>query len=147
LGEVDPLPTWQPAPRGARLLAHLVDLLVQSALLLRLAILLTLVVPQASDTLTHAAMLALGAAYYVLLWGLAGTSPGKRLFRLRVIGPNGREPGIQRALIRYTVMFFVGVPLGLTWWPVLVRPDRRALHDLAAGTRVVAPVQHRTKSS
>jgi uncharacterized RDD family membrane protein YckC len=123
------------------------DLLVQSALLLPLAVLLAVVVPQASDALTHGTMLVVGAVYYVLLWGLAGSSPGKRLFRLRVIGPDGREPGIHRALIRYTVMFFVGVPLGLTWWPVLVRRDRRALHDLAAGTRVVAPTEHRIKAT
>ena len=137
-GSVHEAPRLAPAPRWPRLAAHLVDLLAQTLMLVPIGVVLVLVLPRQGELLLHTATLVLGTLYYVLLWGLAGTSPGKRLFGLRVVGPDGREPGLRRALVRYVVMFLAGLPLGLTWWPILFRHDRRALHDLAAGTQVIA---------
>jgi uncharacterized RDD family membrane protein YckC len=65
-----------------------------------------------------------------LLTGLLGTTIGKRLFRLRVEGFNGRPIGVPRALIR-TVLLSLVLPA------VVMNDDRRGLHDLAVGSRVV----------
>lgn len=64
-------------------------------------------------------------------------TPGKRLAGLQVVASDGSRPGLARVALR----FFAGAPswlllhLGhaLAAWT----PDRRALHDYLAGTRVV----------
>lgn len=64
-------------------------------------------------------------------------SPGKRLLGLRVVAADGGAPGLARVMAR----FAAGLPswlllhLGhaMAAWP----PERRALHDRIAGTRVV----------
>lgn len=64
-------------------------------------------------------------------------TPGKRLAGLQVVATDGGRPGLARVVLR----FFAGAPswlvlhLGhaLAAWT----PERRALHDIIAGTRVV----------
>lgn len=73
--------------------------------------------------------------YLVLSWGLAGQSAGKWLMDLHIVGPRGGCPGLGRAFTRLLAMNVLSF-LGVTWWPVMWRDDRRALHDLVAGTRV-----------
>uniref|UniRef100_UPI0035687ED3 protein kinase domain-containing protein n=1 Tax=Stieleria sp. TaxID=2795976 RepID=UPI0035687ED3 len=51
--------------------------------------------------------------YFTVLEGLWGTSIGKQLFRLRVVGTNQDAPGIARAFVRsLTFFFFLSAP----WW-------------------------------
>jgi uncharacterized RDD family membrane protein YckC len=65
-----------------------------------------------------------------LLTGLLGYSIGKRLFGLRVENPAGKPIGLVRALVRTMLQFLI--------LPVLVmNEDRRGLHDLAVGSRVI----------
>ncbi len=85
-----------------------------------------------------------------------GWSPGKWVVRTRVVGPDGASPGWARAVIRFAVPFIptaagvlvgevsptAGVSIGelgtiAVYAGILVRRDRRGVHDLAAGTRVV----------
>ncbi|HLG69040.1 MAG TPA: RDD family protein, partial [Chloroflexota bacterium] len=82
-----------------------------------------------------------GGGYAVVCWGLLGTSFGKYLFGLKlVVADTGRRvtglSGMARALVRFVVMVVLA-PLWITWWSTLARQDRRALHDLAAGTQLV----------
>ncbi len=49
------------------------------------------------------------AAYFAVCEGFWGTTPGKRLCRLRVVGPNRNIPGLWRALCR--ALIFVGLPM------------------------------------
>jgi len=132
-----------PAPHGRRLLAHLLDLLVFAALIFPPVFVWTLAeVGFFSGMAVGVRALEITVAllyllYFVSLWRLTGTSPGKRLMGLRVVGPDGGHPSLIRAFVRWTTMAILGIPLGLTWWPVLLRQDRRAIHDRLAGTRVV----------
>ncbi len=65
-----------------------------------------------------------------LLVGLLGFSIGKRLAGLRVEGHDGGPIGVPRALLRTFLLSLV--------IPALVMTDeRRGLHDLAAGSRVI----------
>jgi uncharacterized RDD family membrane protein YckC len=78
--------------------------------------------------------------YTAGLWALRGRTPGKALFGLAIVRPGGRAGGgigWNAALLRFLVMAVGAVPLGFGWWMAVFRKDRRALHDLAAGTRVV----------
>ncbi len=65
-----------------------------------------------------------------LLDGLLGRSIGKRLLGLRLENPAGRPIGVPRALIRMLL-------LCLFLPAVVMTDDKRGLHDLAAGSRVV----------
>lgn len=65
-----------------------------------------------------------------LLTGLLGTTIGKRAFGLKVEGPDGRSIGMLRAIVR-TALLCVVIPA------LVMTEDRRGLHDLAAGSRVV----------
>jgi uncharacterized RDD family membrane protein YckC len=65
-----------------------------------------------------------------LLTGLLGTTIGKRILGLRVEGPDGRGIGMPRAIVRTALLCLVIPALVMT-------DDKRGLHDLAAGSRVV----------
>lgn len=65
-----------------------------------------------------------------LLTGLLGFTIGKRVVSLRVEGKDGRPIGVPRALLRTLLLSLV--------LPALVMTDeRRGLHDVAVGSRVV----------
>lgn len=78
--------------------------------------------------------------YTAGLWALRGRTPGKSILKL-VIVRGGRQPGDGigwgPALLRCLVMAAGAIPLFAGWWSAALRKDRRAWHDLAAGTRVV----------
>ncbi len=69
--------------------------------------------------------------------GLTGKTVGKWTTGLRIERPDGRLPGIGRALLRHFIGYPLSlIPLGLGFLIVTVS-GRRALHDLLAGTIVV----------
>ncbi|MFZ0428558.1 MAG: protein kinase [Acidobacteriota bacterium] len=51
----------------------------------------------------YLALFGLGFLYFALAEGVWGGGPGKRLKGLRVVRPNGRVPGVGRALVRILV--------------------------------------------
>lgn len=91
-----------------------------------------------SDPLCLAFLVAM-AAYYVLGEGLTGATVGKWALRLRVVGPDGRAPGLWRAALRNLLRLVDGLPalslLGIVL--VLRSPERARLGDRLAGTRVI----------
>lgn len=160
------LPLIEPEPPAApmaRLAAHLVDSVV--VLGPAEAIIWTLAADDPARALATrvAGELLLGGAYFGLLEGLRGATPGKWLLGLRVRGPaGGGPPGALRGLLRWLVFFGLvllpqDVASGLAdheaVWPVLAglaglaaacstlrrREGGRMLHDLLSGTRVVEP--------
>ncbi len=81
--------------------------------------------------------LVVPAAYVVLMHGTSGRTLGKMLVGARVVDVSGEPIGYPRALARYLAWFLSALPLLLGFVLAAARPDRRALHDLIAGTRVV----------
>lgn len=65
-----------------------------------------------------------------VLTGLLGRSIGKRALGMRVEDVNGQPIGVPRALLR-TLLLSIVLPA------VVMTDDKRGLHDLAAGSRVV----------
>lgn len=77
--------------------------------------------------------------WFLYLWislVVAGRTPGKALVGLRVAGADGLPLRAGRAALRVVVFPFSFV-LGLGFIPAVVRRDRRALHDLVAGSAEV----------
>lgn len=80
------------------------------------------------------------ATYFVYAWGYEGATLGQRMLRLRVVRAEpettNERLGVRRAFLR-----LAGLVLGVFVADLVVavlRPDRRALHDLLAGSIVVS---------
>jgi uncharacterized RDD family membrane protein YckC len=82
-------------------------------------------------------LLVAPAAYVTLSHGTGGQTLGKRLVGARVVSRAGEPIGYPRALARYLGWWLALLPLGMGLWMAAFRRDRRGLHDLLAGTRVV----------
>lgn len=79
----------------------------------------------------------LAGTYFVLFWSTAGQTPGMRLLRLRVRGPDGTNPSIGRSIVRLVGLVLAIVPLFAGFIPVLFSERRRGLPDFLAGTVVL----------
>jgi uncharacterized RDD family membrane protein YckC len=76
-------------------------------------------------------------AYFVLMHGAGGQTLGKMLVGARVVGTSGEPIGYLRALGREAAAVLSALLLFLGYAMAAVRRDKRALHDLLAGSRVV----------
>jgi uncharacterized RDD family membrane protein YckC len=65
-----------------------------------------------------------------VLTGLLGRSIGKRLLGISIENRDGRPIGVPRALLRTALLVLV-LPA------IVMTDDKRGMHDLAAGSRVV----------
>lgn len=83
------------------------------------------------------ALVAVTAIYFVLSWTRGGQTIGMRAWRTRVVTAAGMPPAWPRALLRFAVALVSlgAVGAGFLW--CLVDRDRRAWHDIAAGTWLV----------
>ena len=79
------------------------------------------------------------AWYYVVHgWARRGGTIGLRLMGLRLTDWKGRSPvGYSRAWLRLIALGVTVLTLGAGFLLIVLRRDRRALHDVLAGTRVV----------
>lgn len=75
-------------------------------------------------------------AYSVVLHAVAGQTIGKLLVGIRVLTVDGGRVPPSTALLRYLACYVSLAVVGLGFVMAGLRVDRRALHDLLAGTRV-----------
>ena len=76
------------------------------------------------------------ALYVIVLHSLEGQTIGKLLVRVRVVGLDGAPPPLGASVLRVFAYGASLVPFGMGFVMAGLRGDRRALHDLLAGTRV-----------
>lgn len=82
--------------------------------------------------------IALWWCYFVVGWGLLGATPGKWAMGIRITDYRQRCPiGPARGMLRLAAYCVSSVTFEWGHLLVLLRVDRRALHDILAGTRVV----------
>jgi uncharacterized RDD family membrane protein YckC len=77
------------------------------------------------------------ATYATLAHALGGATLGKRLVRIRVVGPDGGPPSPARSAIRSALAVVSAALLGLGFLLALFTRTGRALHDVLARTWVV----------
>ena len=75
--------------------------------------------------------------YYAYCWATSGKTPGMVLLGVQVVGLDGSQAGARRGVIRTLAFPLSFILLGLGFIGILFQRDRRALHDLIAGTAVV----------
>ena len=90
-----------------------------------------------SDTWVVIAYLAWGFIYFAHFWGLNGRTAGGALFGLQVLTDDGGDVSGRRAIGRTLVFPLSFLILGLGFLGILLGDQRRALHDVIAGTVVV----------
>lgn len=129
------------APFGIRLAAVLIDLMILGVVnaLLILVYLFFFQIPK--DMLQNSMMINipgffLDACYQVYFLSQYGGTPGKMLLGLRVVTPQGEGLSVFHAIGRYFAFWMSALTLGAGFLVVLFDPQRRALHDHLAGTRV-----------
>jgi uncharacterized RDD family membrane protein YckC len=137
------------ADPGQRLLARIIDLLLVGV---PLALVAQGVLPSRTATVVESVGLAgLVLVYDTVLHARWGRTLGKRLVGVRVVTVGGEPVGMVGALLRAVVFAapiaarpvpVLGLVAGICWVAgvaLVLRPeqDRRASHDLAAGTKVI----------
>jgi uncharacterized RDD family membrane protein YckC len=83
------------------------------------------------------AYLVWGFIYFAHFWGLNGRTPGGALFGVQVLTDEGGDVSFRRACGRTLAFPLSFVILGLGFLGILLGDQRRALHDVIAGTVVV----------
>jgi uncharacterized RDD family membrane protein YckC len=83
--------------------------------------------------------------YFVTFWSTTGQTPGNRLLQIRVCrADDGGVLRPRKSLLRLGAMVLCTLPLFAGFLTILVDNRRRGLHDVVAGSVVVAaPVQAR----
>ena len=75
--------------------------------------------------------------YFAYSWAASGKTFGMALLGVRVISADGAVATPRQAVIRTLAFPLSFLLLGLGFLGILVQHDRRALHDLIAGTAVI----------
>ena len=74
--------------------------------------------------------------YFVFLHWARGQTLGKMVFRIRVVMLNGAPLSFGLSVLRHLGSWLSAAILGIGYLLAAFRADKRALHDLIAGTRV-----------
>jgi uncharacterized RDD family membrane protein YckC len=82
-------------------------------------------------------MLVFGAAYYFVMHAVFGQTLGKMVLGLHVIEAGGRPLTVAAAALRSFGYSISALTFGIGFLLAGLRRDKRALHDLIAGSRVV----------
>ena len=83
--------------------------------------------------------LLLNGGYFIAFTAVGGQSIGKMALGIKVIDQEDGSVPIGRATLRTLAYFVSALPLGAGFLPGVFSPDRLALHDRLAHTRVVRP--------
>jgi uncharacterized RDD family membrane protein YckC len=75
--------------------------------------------------------------YFAYQWALGGRTIADAFFGLRVVSKDGARIGVKTACIRSLFLFVSLAFIVLVGIAMLIQRERRALHDLVAGTAVV----------
>jgi uncharacterized RDD family membrane protein YckC len=129
-----------------RAVAFAADVAIVQTLLFLIGVVVALIIGAFSnfnldgdvETILGAALawiLAFGT-YCTAFWSLTGQTPGMRALGTEVTTLAGDRLNVRRSLVRLVGMALAALPLFLGYLPILLRDDRRGLHDLLAGSIV-----------
>ena len=145
------VPSPPPAGFWIRAVAALIDFVVFMLVRGALALLARLVWRSDAATLGIEGVLGVSTAlfaalYVILLHAFEGQTIGKLIVRVRVVGADGGPPAVGASVLRFFAYFASLLPFATGFMMAGLRSDRRALHDLLAGTRVERLRRERVRS-
>jgi uncharacterized RDD family membrane protein YckC len=135
--------TYHYAGFWIRLLAQVIDMLILLAAQFTIGLIVGLIfivlggraVPEPFSTLVQVAAAVAGIAYYSICWTRWGATPGKMIVGIKVIDQSGGL--VSQAVSRWFGQLLSGFLLGYGFLKIGWSPEKMALHDGMAGTRVV----------
>ena len=148
-GETEPqTPTERPAGFWIRLIAFVVDnvLLFVLAIIVASALGVSVADWWSEATTSEAVFylgafdwinMALGVIYFSVFVAAWSSTSGKLLFGLVVVRNDGSKIGVGRAFARYLCYYISLLLLGVGFFMIAFRGDKRGLHDLICDTKVV----------
>jgi uncharacterized RDD family membrane protein YckC len=77
-------------------------------------------------------------AYFATFWSTTGQTPGDRVMQIRVSRADGDRLSVRRSVFRLGCLVLAAIPLFAGFLPILFDDRRRGVHDMLAGTVVVA---------
>lgn len=125
---------------GSRMIALIVDSLIQGAAVLALTVVLAGIGEEIAGILYLVAVFVIVWGYFPVFESLwSGRTPGKRLQRLRVVRTDGQPAGVGPVIVRNIVRIADFLPAFYAAGSLSILLSRRhqRLGDLAAGTMVV----------
>lgn len=133
---------WEPLGFWRRVLASIVDSVLQALLLLPLGLLLAAVISHEVlvAVINNLANMVISVVAILWLWHKFGATPGKMLFKARILDEKTlKPPKFGRLVLRYAGYVPSSLALGLGFLWVAWDRKKRGWHDLMAGTVVVRP--------
>ena len=92
--------------------------------------------PESAGSTAFLFTLIFAAAYWTVLHAVAGQTLGKSVVGVRVVGTDGALLTFGPSLLRYLASVLSLATCGFGFLMAALRRDKRALHDLIAGSRV-----------
>jgi len=89
------------------------------------------------DTWVVVAYAVWGFVYFAYSWASSGRTAGMALFGVQVVRDDGGDVSGHRAVVRTLALPLSFLLLGLGFVGILLGDQRRALHDVIAGTAVI----------
>lgn len=88
--------------------------------------------------------LTIGSCYEGFFVYRLGATPGKMVFSMKVVRPDGTPLGLGRAFGRYFAKYVSSLTLGIGYLIAAFDDQKRGLHDMICDTRVVRPTAVQT---
>lgn len=79
----------------------------------------------------------INAGYYIFFHWATGQTPGKMLFKIRVVGTDGHSLSLMKSFLRWIGYYLSTIPLMLGFLMIFFTRQKQALHDKVAGTYVI----------
>jgi uncharacterized RDD family membrane protein YckC len=95
--------------------------------------------------LYRAGLVAVVATYFIGNWMLSGQTLGMRAWHLYALDARGGRLGFVPALLRFVLAVAAWLPAGIGVLWLYVDPERLALHDRLAKTRLVVSTRPRNR--
>lgn len=140
-----------------RVFAWVVDAVLRYGFVALVALFAVLGEVLVADELGHASQGLILVTLFVVEWGyyvlcealMSGRSPGKALFRLRVVSSDGHALTLTSSMLRNLLRAADWLPAGYAVGLAVMSRDRRfrRLGDLVAGTMVVVEERHKVESA
>ncbi len=84
---------------------------------------------------------AVGFVYSSLFHSLSGSTPGERLFGVKLVDGTGKTPSMGICVLRSALSLVSAGTLFLGYWMALFTRRRRTLHDALTATYVIRPLK------
>ncbi len=133
-------PRHSPAGFWIRFVAIVIDAIILLTMQAVFGFLMWSLLRPRSPRLVAAALgafrLVVDSGYFIVLYWLWGQTFGKMVMQIRVVTVGGDSLTLGQSGLRWLGYLISGATFGIGYLMAGLRSDKRALHDLIAGTRV-----------